>query len=63
MSIALEAKVAQLEERIAMLERRLAIGDLPLLNENFLSIVERIQVLEQTAARKPGPKPKDNASQ
>lgn len=55
MSIALEARVAQLENMLietnnALIESR----------DILLSALERIAELERSAVRKPGPKPKDS---
>lgn len=55
MSIALEAKVEALEKRLSDLQSHLIDT-----NNHLLRANERIEVLEQTAARKPGPKPKDS---
>ncbi|KVP90717.1 hypothetical protein WJ95_09425 [Burkholderia ubonensis] len=56
MSIALEAKVAALEARVAELEFMLArTGS----QDALQRLYDRLTALEQTAARKPGPKPKD----
>ncbi|MFM0292812.1 MULTISPECIES: hypothetical protein [Paraburkholderia] len=61
MSIALEAKVARLEERFEALSRHLEHAQSALIdtNNHLLRANERIEELERTAQRKPGPKPKD----
>lgn len=55
MSIALEAKVTALEKRIDELENSLRVTQMALAGSR-----QRIADLEATAARKPGPKPKDS---
>lgn len=55
MSIQLHEQMRALEARVAQLESRLIDS-----NNHLLRANERIEVLEQTAARKPGPKPKDS---
>lgn len=71
MSIALEARVTELERRVADLEHclrgiseiRSPDADPKSMSEAMASLgelIKRVTLLEQTAARKPGPKPKDS---
>lgn len=61
MSIALEAKVDALERHVATLSELLERAQCALIetNNHLLRANERIDELERTAQRKPGPKPKD----
>lgn len=65
MSIALEAKVTELERKIALLEYKLAgiTTNVPQDAgfDNLNAAFQALRSLEQTAQRKPGPKPKDAA--
>lgn len=63
MSIALSAKVDTLERRVAALEERLGSQSDSLIRalDGWERALRRLDDLERTAARKPGPKPKDAA--
>lgn len=61
MSIALNAKVEALEKQVNQLadaHLRLQVQLIDAM-DRLLKVNERIAALEQTAVRKPGPKPKD----
>jgi hypothetical protein len=62
MSIALEARVTELEKEVMQLQREVTKQTMlkegaPFLPRDFLQLLRRVEALEQ--ARKPGPKPKD----
>lgn len=59
MSIALDTKVTALEKRIAELEQRLMSMTRIETIKHLAALEHRIEMLEQTCARKPGPKPKE----
>lgn len=63
MSIALSTKVDTLEQRVAALEERLGSQSDSLIRslDGWERALRRLDDLERTAARKPGPKPKDAA--
>jgi uncharacterized coiled-coil protein SlyX len=55
MSIALEAKVAELSEALA-----LTVAALDSAQRRIDELASRVAIVESTAMRKPGPKPKDS---
>lgn len=60
MSIALEAEVDALKRRLAELENKFLVGPTPSGMHIIEQLSRRLTQLEQTAARKPGPKPKES---
>ena len=60
MSIAHETRIAELERQVAELSKKVGTTEwVAEVNNTLLDMLARIRELEQTAAHKPGPKPKD----
>jgi BMFP domain-containing protein YqiC len=59
MSIALDTKVTALEKRVAELEQELMQKTRIESIKHLAQLVARVEELERSCARKPGPKPKE----